>query len=65
MVRGNTVQIQIRCEEEEHLIKMLSRLQVVKLLAMFYNYGAKNSLIGAATGAVLIVSRGSDNVSRK
>jgi hypothetical protein len=52
---GKTIQIRLRCGGEEALIRLLSQLKVVELLAMFYEYGSSKQLLGNACDAVLIL----------
>lgn len=55
-VPGKTVQIPLRCDGEEALIRLLSQLEVIQCVAMLYEYGSTKSLIGRACDAVIIVS---------
>ena len=53
---GNRMQMPLRCDGEEALIKLLSQLEVIECVAMLYEYGSTKSLIGRACDAVIIVS---------
>lgn len=53
---GKTVQIRIRCEGEESLVRLLSQLKVIELVAMLYEYGSVNAFLGRACDAVVMTS---------
>ena len=57
---GKTVHVRLRCEGEESLVRLLSRLEVIQLLAMLYEYGSSRSMSSRAYDAVIIVSRGDE-----
>lgn len=63
-VPGKTIQIPIRCDGEESLIRLLSQLEVIQLLVMLYEYGSAKSMRGRAYDAVIIVAGDDSSADR-
>jgi len=53
---GEVFQMSIRCKGEESLIKLLSKLEIIVVMAVIYEYGSTKSLIGKEECDAMVVS---------